>query len=366
MKRVDVVVVGAGPAGLAAAMEATTRGYSVVVLEKQAGPPDKACGEGLLPPGRRYLERWGIDALLPADGFAPLRGIRYVQEDGTSVEAALPRPGGWGVRRTVLAQALATRAGQLGVEIRWQCPWQQITRTPTGIHLSTSQGDVHASLLVAADGLHSPIRKQERMETPTSAGKRYGLRQHFALQPWSNLVEVHWAHDVEAYITPAGPKRVGVAFLWQHSAGLGPASMGEFLKKFPVLQSRLGAAPADSAPRGAGPLFHKVVSRVRDRLVLLGDAAGYVDAITGEGLSLAFAGAEALGRALPLALRNEATAGSLQPYVDSMRKAYLHYATTASLVLFLARHPSLRQRLLHRLAAHPHWLECMLQLALVP
>ena len=88
----DVVVVGGGPAGLAAAIVAAELGASVLVVEQRALPPDKACGEGLLPPAVRALERLGVLDEIPAAERRAFAGIRFVQEDGTS--AALPLPSG--------------------------------------------------------------------------------------------------------------------------------------------------------------------------------------------------------------------------------------------------------------------------------
>src|SRR5262249_13340647 len=122
-----------------------------------------------------------------------------------------------------------------------------------------------------------------------------GVRRHFRLRPWSDLVEVHWADGVEAYVTPVGPDRVGVAFLW--SAAGGPRGDYEaFFARFPRLRAHLGPAAAcpETAVRGAGPFDVRVESIARGRVLLVGDASGYLDAITGEGLSLAFASAAVL------------------------------------------------------------------------
>src|SRR5207302_223360 len=101
-----------------------------------------------------------------------------------------------------------------------------------------------------------------------------------------------FAPGVEAYVTPAGVNRVGVAFLWEAP---GPTTFDEMLARFPALADRLGGAHADSKAVGAGPLLQQVKRMVSGRVLLLGDAAGYVDALTGEGLSLAFAQARVLG-----------------------------------------------------------------------
>ncbi|HTP29772.1 MAG TPA: FAD-dependent oxidoreductase, partial [Anaeromyxobacteraceae bacterium] len=94
----DVIVVGGGPAGLAVGLVAARRGLDVLVLERGSLPPDKACGEGILPAGVRALDALGVRALLDTSGVAPVRAIRWV-DGGVSAEALLPEPGGLGVRR---------------------------------------------------------------------------------------------------------------------------------------------------------------------------------------------------------------------------------------------------------------------------
>src|SRR5919198_3830521 len=109
----DIIVVGAGPAGLAVAIAAAERGLDVLVLERGALPADKACGEGLLPAAVRALHALGVRALLDPSACAPLRAIRWI--DGALVaEATLPGAGGLGVRRTALSAGLAPRGRHAG------------------------------------------------------------------------------------------------------------------------------------------------------------------------------------------------------------------------------------------------------------
>lgn len=365
-REVDVAVVGAGPAGLAAALFARRAGFSAAVLERERVPIDKACGEGLLPRGLSVLERLGVRARLPARDCAPFRAIRYVQEDGRSVEAALPPPGGLGVRRLALSQAMAEAARAAGVDLREGEALRAHALEPDGCTLRTDSGELRARLLVAADGLHSPLRKAHGLEVPGAPPYRYGLRRHLALAPWAERVEVHFAPGVEAYVTPAGVARVGVAFLWDSDQVEGKPSFEALLGRFPELAQKLSGAPFDSAPRGAGPLLQRVSARVKDRLALLGDAAGYVDAITGEGLSLAFDAAQALAENLPSAARQGFTAASLSPYARATERSFRTYARLAGLLVAVARRPALRRWTIARLIAHPSMFERALKAAVAP
>jgi flavin-dependent dehydrogenase len=123
--------------------------------------------------------------------------------------------------------------------------------------------------------------------------------------PWTDLVEVHWAPRAEAYVTPVSDDVVGIGLLFDrpHHARLRvdePAG-GDFaarLSGFPALRDRLGGAAPASEVRGAGPMRQRVRRRVHGRVLLVGDASGYVDALTGEGIGVGLAQAEALARCL--------------------------------------------------------------------
>ncbi|MEU7038743.1 NAD(P)/FAD-dependent oxidoreductase [Streptomyces sp. NPDC046237] len=283
---IDLLVVGGGPAGLATAIHAARRGLDVMVAEPRPAPVDKACGEGLMPAAVRALK--ALDVSVPGQA---LRGIGYVDAaDGRRAEAVFRTGYGLGARRTLLHEALAARAAQLGVPV---VPHRvrQVSQHDTYV---TADG-MAARYLVAADGLHSPTRRTLGLTVRPDARRRpprYGLRRHYAVEPWSDLVEVHWSAACEAYVTPLGPRQIGVAILTcQH------ASYESQLAHFPLLASRLHGA--DRTPvRGAGPLRQQARSRVAGRVLFVGDAAGYVDALTGEGLTLALASADALVRCL--------------------------------------------------------------------
>lgn len=284
---IDLLVVGGGPAGLATAIHGARRGFDVMVAEPRPAPIDKACGEGLMPAAVRALD--ALDVRVPG---RRLRGIRYVAADGgRRAEAAFRTGPGAGVRRTVLHEALAARAVGLGVQV---VPHRirQVTQSEAYV---TADG-IAARYLVAADGLHSPTRSALGLTIrPAVTGRRtprYGLRRHYTVEPWTDLVEVYWSTDCEAYVTPLGPRQVGVAILTSSRL-----PFDEQLTRFPALAARLRTA--DRTPvRGAGPLRQQARTRTVGRVLFVGDAAGYVDALTGEGLTLALTAADALVRCL--------------------------------------------------------------------
>ncbi len=275
----DVLVAGAGPAGLASALCASHAGLAVAVVEPRQPPIDKACGEGLMPAAVAQLRRLGVDL----DGQA-FRGIRYT--DGTStVDAAFRGGYGLGVRRTALQTALRTAVAARGIEVQLG-RIEAITQDDRSVRV----GGRTARYLIAADGLHSPIRRELNLDEPARSRHRprWGLRRHFEVAPWSDLVEVHWSARSEAYVTPVGPNLVGVALLSSERG-----AFAEQLLAFPRLLERLPET-GSTASRGAGPLRQRSRQRVAGRVLLVGDAAGSVDALTGEGIAVALSCARAL------------------------------------------------------------------------
>ena len=283
----DVLVVGGGPVGLATALYAVRAGLSATVLEPRPGPVDKACGEGLMPSGVRALAGLGVD---PA-GRA-LTGIRYVS-GRRQAQADFAHGPGRGVRRTELQRALCSAVSAAGIEIL-PLAAGEIDQGDGLVSVQArepgrARGPVlRGRYLLAADGLHSPTRRALGLEAPARGPQRFGQRRHYGIRPWTHHVEVHWGRHGEAYVTPVADDLVGVAVLSTRRI-----SFDRQLEEFPTLRERLAGAHVATQVLGAGPLRQRTARRVAGGVLLVGDASGYVDALTGEGISLGLAQARA-------------------------------------------------------------------------
>lgn len=328
---IDLLVAGGGPVGLAVAVRARAAGLTVTVVEPRETPVDKACGEGLMPSGLRALQSLGVDP----EG-RPFHGIRYIA-DNRRVEARFRTGPGRGVRRTALHAALAARADDAGVE--------RVTGRVQDVCQRADHVDadgLRARWLVAADGLHSPVRRSLGLDRPSVRAARFGLRRHFRVVPWSDLVEVHWSRTAEAYVTPVSAELVGVALL-----GAAGPGFAETMQCFGELSDRLAEAEAVTPVRGAGPLRQGARQPSYGRVLLVGDAAGYVDALTGEGLATGLATAEAAVAAI--------CAGRPELYDARWRAATRRYRWLTLTLLQAANHPALRRRIVPAAARVP-WL----------
>ena len=333
----DVFIIGGGPAGLAAALAARQRGFEVVVADRARPSIDKACGEGLMPDGLAALRRIGVE-LGPEHGSS-FRGIRFVDNE-LEAEAGFPHHEncGLGIRRSLLHRILVERAEDAGVVTRWQSQVEGLDSSGVKIDGRT----VRCRWIIGADGFHSRVRQWSGLLPAWSGARRIGLRQHFQVQRWTDFVEVYWHKRCQAYVTPVGPNEVCIAMVGRAEN----IRMSDLATLFPVLAKRLGRAELKGAPRGAISMSVKLRAVTRGRTALVGDSSGSVDAVTGEGLALAFRQADSLAAAL--------ASGDLSTYEAAHRHIGRMPRLMARLLLLMDGSDGLRRRALRALAAHPH------------
>ncbi len=358
----DLFVAGGGPAGLATAIAARRHGFSVLLADGAIPPIDKSCGEGLLPAGVAALQSLGVS--IPETESYPFRGIRFVS-DAARAEAEFPRGTAYGIRRTHLHRILLERAEACGVELLWQT-------AVTGLHpegAMVARELVRARWVVGADGASSRVRRwagldrrmdqrldppldqrrdQQRDQRPSAPDKRnlrFGFRRRYRLAPWTDFMELHWGRRCQVYVTPVSREEICVALISSDPKLRLRGTNDDALDEFPQLRARLENAELTSSERGAITITRKLRRVHRGRTVLVGDASGGVDAITGEGLCLAFRQAALLGDCL--------AEGGLARYEKEHRAMLRRPALIARMMLFLAKHSYLRQRTMQVFQSSP-------------
>jgi flavin-dependent dehydrogenase len=330
----DVFVVGGGPAGLAAAIAARQQGLRVTVADCAAPPIDKACGEGLMPDSLEVLDRLGVN--LGEAETASFRGIKFLGAE-SSVAADFPHGRGLGIRRLLLHQILVKHAEALGIEMRWRAR----VLPADGATVTVDGARIRSRWVIGADGQNSRVREWAGLSRGKIRARRIALRRHFRVRPWSEYVEIYWGSDSQAYVTPVGADQVCVALIGRERL----MSFEDGLAGFPELADRLaGAAPLSDA-RGALSISRRLHEVWRGRVALIGEASGSVDAITGEGLAMAFRQALALAPAL--------ATGDLSAYAAAHCQISSLPEFMARSMLLLDSSSLIRRRTLHALSRQP-------------
>ena len=342
----DVLIVGGGVAGSSLAIMLGRSGFAVHLFEKALFPREKPCGEGLMPAGVAVLERWSLDALV---GGCPFYGVRFYFDQGLGTRTRYKtfrfQSPGLGQRRKVLDQALiscaaATPGVKVHTGVRVDGP---ITESGTVTGLRVAGRKYRAPLVVAADGAQSTIRKQLGLGDGVKH-ERFGMRAHFRLAdakahvPW---VEVFIGNRIEIYATPLPNREISVALLAKVGTFRGNTA-DEFLSRcrsFPALADRLEGAEQITRLMGATPISGNARRGATPGAVLLGDAAGFVDPITGTGMTQALITAELLAK--HLARRKRADAAWLRPFEQERRAILAEYRGMARIALWLSQKPNL-------------------------
>jgi flavin-dependent dehydrogenase len=331
----DVFVIGGGPAGLAAALAVRQIGLDVILADRAQPPIDKACGEGIMPDALDALRRIGVN--LGSGNGVCFRGIRFLDEKLEAEASFSNHNFGLGVRRTELHRILVQRAKEVGVVVLWGKRIQGLDSKGVIVDGRT----IRCRWIVGADGFHSSVRRWTGLAPDWNGARRIGLRQHYRVRPWTDFVEVYWRKYSQAYVTPVGADEVCVAMV-----GKADIRVPDLAAMFPRLGSHLSGAEPIGQPRGAISMSTRLPSVIAGRIALVGDASGSVDAVTGEGLALAFRQANSLATAL--------AAENLKSYGASHRRMGRMPRLMARTLLLLDGNDRLRRMAFRKLAAHPH------------
>jgi menaquinone-9 beta-reductase len=323
---VDVLVVGAGPAGAATGLAARRRGLEVLVVDKATFPRDKTCGDGLTTAALRLLEQLGVD-LRALPGYMPVRETVLVSPSGRRVSLPLGPDGDYAavVPRVELDAALVTTAREAGVEIRDGTAVSAVDVTADGVTVALGDnGAVRAEYVVAADGHYSFVRRSLRPPAPPELGTWHAFRQYFRGVDDPRLYVLFEPDLLPGYAwvfpLPEGRANVGFGVL-RHPGMTGKelnARWRELLTR-PSVRAVLGPEAEPEATHRAWPIpaSFEYDALSDGRVLYVGDAANVVDPLTGEGIAQAIETATLAVDAI--ATGDAASVG--QRYRESFRRA---------------------------------------------
>jgi menaquinone-9 beta-reductase len=356
-----MAIVGAGPIGSALALMLARRGQRVLLVEKATFPRDKPCGEGLMPVGLGILEELGI-SLSPGD-FPRVRGVLYRLRDGRSAFGAFRADDGTavegaGVRRLRLDPLLASGAAEHPlVQFRAGVVVRALELGGPGVRLRTSAGEVTATWLIAADGIGSPVRRWMGWERP-SRGQRMGLvgHLHHAAHGIREIV-VTILNGTETYVAPTGPDEVLAVVLGDRGrlGGTGASLPQAYRSAITQAHPEFGFEPTGPL-LSAGPFLVKPRQVAEGAVFLVGDAAGFIDPLTGDGMTAGLCAARELARLLVESPERAAPA-----YRAWHARQWRRRRLVTGLAMSLSGHPALASRSVEAMARNPAALESLIR-----
>ncbi len=350
----DVVIVGGSLAGAAAALHLARASRDVVVVERNREHRRKACGEGLFPLGVAELQQLGLIDELRGQS-APISGVRFSAGEHSAWAPLRGMCGGLGVQRPGLDRALLAHAKAAGADVRMGVPGRGlVVEAGRAAGVKTDGGVIQAKVVVGADGLHSGVRRELRLEQ-RHRGNRYGVSMHVALSREPEpTIDVYFEDGYELYLTPVGGRMLNAALLLRRQgmrrfAGNLAGAYEQLLRAHPALKS--GFEVVDQ-PSVAGPFERGCRRAWRANVVLAGDAAGFVDGISGEGMSAALVSARVCAEAVNAHLEHGGYA-AFRAY-DARRRAIVRNSNlVARLALVLSAKPAVARVAVRNLARRP-------------
>ncbi len=342
MTRADVVVVGAGPAGSAAAILLAERGWSVTLLDKAEFPRPKICGEYLSPEASRVLDRLGVLKAVDAAGAQALHGMRITAPDGTVLDGTYPTSGRWrgyrdhalAIRREALDRLLVDRARSLPVLVRERHRVTGLLRERgevVGVKAEDADGaplEIASRLVIGADGRASVVARSLGL-LRSHRLKRLALIRHVSgVEGLGDRGEIYVDPPDYSILNPVAPGIVNLSLVvpLHHAkpyAGRLETFMDARLRQLRHVGPRLVGMKAEGPLMAMGPLAYRVREPRVGGVMLAGDAAGFYDPFTGEGLYTALRSAELLADvAHPALTRGDLSVAALAPYARTRRAAF--------------------------------------------
>lgn len=356
----DVLVVGAGPAGSALAASLAAGGRDVLLIESHAHPRPKACAEYASPRILEELGRLGLpEASWQANALA-LAGMRVIRgEDAVDVryrDAVGPRTA-WGLDRQVFDAQLAAHAASHGARLLEHVTFDQPIWTDgrvSGAMVVTSDGprQIRCRWLIGADGARSRIAARLGVERRVVAPRRLGMVAHY--EGDSALAahgEMHVGPGWYVGLAPLAGGRLNVGMALPLTQGTTASARQRFqagIDGIPAVAARLKGRARLTPIRGASPIGHRVARAAGPGWMLIGDAAGFVDPFTGEGIYRALRSARAAAESLA-----DGEIGAEDRYLAARRRAFAAKDALTWLVQGMLASPPLLGYALRRLASRP-------------
>jgi len=358
----DVAVVGAGPAGAAAALFAARRGFRVIVVDKQEFPRDKPCGEGLMPGGRPALRELGLEDAVVAAGAPALNGIQFGLAGEPPVAVPFPahdgEQAGLGIRRlTFDAQLVDALGHDSRIQFSPQTEVHDVRSDGGGMAtVVTAVGEVRARFVAVADGVRSALRHRLGWTVGPRPPHRYGIVAHWVMDapvdPW---VRITFDRGLEVYEgAVAGNQRMVALLCYQdRMREFGGQLESRYREIAQAIRPGLRHADLVGSVSAVGPFWYSA-STVADRgIFLVGDAAGFTDPITAEGIAAGLRQARAFAASLTSANPESA-------YRQAHRRITRDPRRLAALFLRLSRTPALVARAIRSHERSPQTLSKLL------
>lgn len=378
----DVVVAGAGPAGSTTALRLARAGFSVAIVEPKVFPRFKACGEFMSPECLRILGELGLADDLAALGAHEVRGM-LLHAGGARAHGRFrdvgrvraPFDHGWAVRRERFDDVLLDAAVRSGVRLLSGYRATSLLRDGDGVitglrtrHVSGARADIRARFTIGADGLRSRVARDLGVQRAIPWLDKLAFTTRYADVPWNGPAEVHFFDGGYFACTAVDGGLVSLNLIVERAQfANAPYGRDEFLERSFVhaeaLGERLRRGRRVDPVRGLGPLAGRTTAQTFDGAALVGDACGYVDPVTGEGIFFALTGARLLSESLVAALHaRRVDRGSLADYVRGRRAEIEPRAAMATLLQRGLRHPWLVTRALRLLQARPELADVLVSI----
>ncbi|NND75429.1 MAG: geranylgeranyl reductase family protein [Ilumatobacter sp.] len=313
----DVLVVGGGPAGTAAAIELARAGRTVTLIDKATFPRDKCCGDGLTTLALRELETLGLDPATIEDWF-DVDGATLRSPSGREVRVPLVGPGRYAAiaPRVQFDDALLRLARQAGVDVRDGVPFRALTEHADRLDVQAGALSIATRYVIAADGMWSPVRKALGLNEPGYLGEWHGFRQYVGDVTGSAADQLHVWFESDllpgyawSFPLPGGRANIGFGVLRDGTRKIQEMkSIWTDLLQRPHIVDALGPGFRLEDRHTAWPIPARIdqAALTHGRVLFTGDAAMATDVMTGEGIGQALL----TGR---LAAEAIVAAGALEP-----------------------------------------------------